>query len=354
MNLITRAVSRACVYSGFAAMCDRQRRSGRKPTVTILAYHRIGGPESERGGLDSKLLSALPAGLDWQIDYVRRHFEVLAFEELVDRFHMGKPLPLNAALVTFDDGYRDNYDLAYPILRRHDLPATIFLTTGLIGSTRRMWWDELAAIIRMTEAKHVCVPGLGEIRLETSRDRLRAMERLRRHFTAVPDDERRNRLNALLSELGSRMQPEFEERVHLTWDEVRTMNQNRITFGAHTHSHPILTRVSMERAEREIADSKRIIECELGQPVRFFAYPNGRRGDFNTQTRKMLIEHGFEAAVTLVHGSNILENAHTDLFALRRIYVGSDDQTVFIAKVSGALETLVAGFPFSMIGAHKR
>ncbi|MGQ9627153.1 MAG: polysaccharide deacetylase family protein [Anaerolineae bacterium] len=346
MNLVMRAISRACVYSGFANMCDRKRRSSRKPTVTILAYHRIGCPESEGRGLDSKLLSASPAGFNWQMEYLRSHFEVLSFEDMVDRFRMGQPLAPNTALVTFDDGYRDNYDLAYPILHRHDLPATIFLTTGLIGSKQRMWWDELAAIIGTTEAKRVCVPGLGEIRLETSRDRVRTKERLRHHFKAISEDERRDGLNALMSELGSRMQPEFEERVHLSWDEVRVMNRNRITFGAHTHSHTILTRVSMERAEQEIADSKRIVERELGQPVRFFAYPNGQPGDFNAHTRMMLIEHGFEAAVTLVHGSNSLGNDCADLFALRRIYVGSDDQAVFIAKVSGALETLAARFPF--------
>lgn len=350
MNLITRVISRACVYSGFAAMCDRQRRGGREPTATILAYHRIGWPETERGRLDSKLLSASPTGFDWQMDYVRRHFEVLSFEDLIDRFCTGRPLPPNAALVTFDDGYRDNYDLAYPILRRYDLPATIFLVTGLIDSTQRMWWDELAAIVSTTEAKRVSVPGLGRIRLETSRDRLRAMERLRRHFKAISDDERRNRLKALRNELGSGMQPEVEERTYLTWDEVRTMNQHRITFGAHTHSHPILTRVSIERAEQEIADSKRIVERELGQPVRFFAYPNGRRGDFDAQTRMILSEHGFEAAVTLVHGSNSLKDDGVDLFTLRRIYLGSDDQGVFVAKVSGALETLAARFPFSVAG----
>ncbi len=348
MSLVTRAISRVCVYSGLAGLCERQRRSRQEPNATILAYHRIGRPAAGQDGLDSRVLSASPAGFEWQMNYIRRHFDVLSLDNLVDRIHAAQPIPSHAALVTFDDGYRDNYDLAYPILRHYGLPAAIFLTTSFVNGTQRLWWDELAAAIGTSQVRRAHVQGLGEIRLGTPHDRRRAMEQLRRHLKALPDDERRRQMSSLLSTLGAGLRPRVPERPHLTWNEVRQMSQNGITFGAHTHSHPILTRLPPEQAEREIADSKKIVEDELGQPARFFAYPNGQRGDFDARTRAMLIGHGFEAALTMIPGSNSPASNKPDLFALRRIYVGGDDHTVFVAKASGALEMLAARFPSRM------
>jgi peptidoglycan/xylan/chitin deacetylase (PgdA/CDA1 family) len=313
----------------------------------------VGQAETTANGLDSQLVSASPAAFDRQMDYIRRHFEVVSLDDWVGRVRTGQSLPQNAALVTFDDGYRDNYDLAYPVLRRHALPATIFLTTSFVDSTQQLWWDELATLIKTTKAKHVCIPGLEEIRLETRRDRRQAMERLRHRLKAIPDDERRNLLGALTQELGDGGQPALAERVCLSWDEVRTMSRNGVTFGAHTHTHPILTRVPPERAREEIATSRRIVEREVGRPARSFAYPNGLPGDFDARTREMLIEEGFQAAVTLVHGTNVWTNDHTDLLALRRIHMTGDDHMVFIAKVSGALEALAARFPHLAAHAHR-
>ena len=90
MSLVTRAISRVCVYSGLAGLCERQRRSHPEPILTILAYHRIGQPEVGRDGLDCHMLSASPVGFERQINYVRRHFEVLSFEDLVDRVHAAR------------------------------------------------------------------------------------------------------------------------------------------------------------------------------------------------------------------------------------------------------------------------
>jgi hypothetical protein len=170
------------------------------------------------------------------------------------------------------------------------------------------------------------------------------METLRRQWKNIPDSELRGRLHQAASALGRGAAPSSEERVSLSWDEVREMRQHGIGFGAHTHTHPILTRVSAAAGEREVSGSKAILERELGRPARFFAYPNGERGDFDSATRDLLIRNGFEAAVTLVPGSNPLSEKRTDLFELRRHFVGSDDQVVFAAKLSGALELIATPF----------
>ena len=342
MSKITQAFSRLLVYSGVAALSHRQRRRSREPRVTILSYHRIGQPETSQPLYDPMLFSATQAGFTWQMSYVQQNFTVLSFDELAERHRLGQPLPSNAAVITFDDGYEDNYKLAYPILRQHNLPATIFLTTGLMGTRHIMWWDEVAALLQTTQTGSVLVQGLGELRLETPRDRLRAREKLRHYFKSLSEDERRGQQDALRQALSHSESPTLRAPMYLDWDQVREMNQNGISFGAHTQSHPILTKIPIRQAEYEIVASKKAIQTETGGPVRFFAYPNGKRGDFNTRTRELLDRNGFEAAVTLIQGSNLLVKGKVDWLALRRLYISSDDRATFIAKTSGALEWFAA------------
>lgn len=345
MSWTTRAISRLLVYSGVAALFERRRNTGSTPRVTILAYHRIGQPGQGALASDPQLFSATANGFVWQMAYLRAHFSILSFDEMLERHRLGEAFPSNAAIVTFDDGYRDNFDIAYPILRQFSMPATIFLTTGLIGTTDRMWWDEVASLLESTKASSISVPDFGLLPLTTARQRSHAREMLRRHLKALSAPERLDQIEAIRDAVGNGNPSLSVERVHLSWDEVRAMSQYGMTFGAHTHSHPILTQVALEEAEDEIARSKQTIEDELGKPVRYFAYPNGKRGDFDHLTRELLIQSGFEAAVTLQHGSNALADSSLDWLALRRIYIGSDDRATFIAKVSGALELLAHYLP---------
>jgi peptidoglycan/xylan/chitin deacetylase (PgdA/CDA1 family) len=277
--------------------------------------------------------------------YVQQNFTVLSFDELADRHRLGQPLPSNAAVITFDDGYEDNYKIAYPIISQKNLPATIFLTTGLMGTRHIMWWDEVAALLQTTQTSSVLVQGLGELKLETSRDRLRAREKLRRYFKSLSEEERRRIQDTLRLELSHSESPTLRAPMYLDWDQVREMHQNGISFGAHTQTHPILTKVPIRQAEYEILASKKAIQAEIGEPVRLFAYPNGKQGDFNARTRELLDRNGFIAAVTLIQGSNLLVEGKVDWLALKRLYIGSDDRPSFIAKTCGALEWFAARLP---------
>jgi peptidoglycan/xylan/chitin deacetylase (PgdA/CDA1 family) len=344
MSKPAKVVSWLLVYSGVAAMCYRARRRSRLPWMTLLTYHRIG--QANNGDFsDPHMISASPAGFEWQMRHISRHFTVLSLEDVIERFKTGKLLPQNIAAITFDDGYRDNYSLAYPILRSYKLPATIFLTTGLVNTAHPMWWDKLVYLIGTTQASAVSVPGLGLLRLENAQARSRAREKLRRHLKSLNEDDRRSQVEALNHRLISDPNNQPCTPAPLTWEQVREMSQNGVTFGAHTHTHPILTRVSTEDAEREILLSKQIIENELETPARLFAYPNGKKGDFDARIQEIVIRSGFEAAVTLIHGSNRLVKNQLDRYALRRIYVGSDDRSTFMAKVSGALDLFASLSP---------
>lgn len=353
MSKATKMVSWLLVYSGIAAMCSRARQRTQTPRLTILTYHRIGERNTEGDFYDPQMISASPAGFEWQMAYISSHFTVLSLEDIIERFHAGGPLPVNIAAITFDDGYHDNYSLAYPILRRFNLPATIFLTTGLVGKangfdnnhTNPMWWDELVFLIATTQTSTVPVPGLGVLRLESAKDRSRAREKLRHQLKSLNDEDRRTQVDDLKRRLSLETHRPPRTPTPLTWEEAREMSRNNISFGAHTHNHPILTRISTEEAKREILLSKKITENELGTPVRLFAYPNGKKGDFDASIQEIIVRSGFDAAVTLIHGSNQLIKNQLDWYALRRIYVGSDDRSTFMAKVSGALEMFASRLP---------
>lgn len=332
-----RLISRLLVASGAARWSLRRMQAGRVPRVTILAYHRIG--ERPHAGGDPQILSASAEAFAWQMDYLQRHFTPLSFDELFDRFHRQQPLPPNTALITFDDGYRDNAEIAAPLLRQRHLPAIIFLTTAMIGSQGRLWWDELYELLQAARTPALDLPAVGRLALDTPAARAGAMERLRRMLKALPEAERRSQMEALRRLLGAAAPPPAEA-LHMNWEDARRLLAQGVCFGAHTHTHPILTRIPPEQAEQEIAASKHAIEAELQQPPRFFAYPNGGPGDFDETTKCLLERHGFQAAVTLLRGSNLLRPG-VDWMALRRIYIGgSDDRAAFIAKTSGALELL--------------
>jgi len=347
MSARTRLLARFLIASGLARRSLRQIRDGATPTVTILAYHRVAsrdGRSSNTG--DPRVISATPQEFAWQMDYLKINFTVMALEELVECAQKSRPLPPNTVVITFDDGYRDNLMTAAPILRRRALPAILFITTGMIGTRAQFWWDELHTLLQKTPAMIINLPVIGRLKLETAQERAQAMERLRQLLKRMPEEQRRAQIAALRGALGAGVQTAHSnnanpEALHLNWDEARQLPALGVTLGAHSHTHPILPRLTTAQAEAEIATSKRILETELRQPARFFAYPNGGVDDFNEQIKQLLTQYGFKAAVTLIHGVNWL-NSELDWLALRRIYIGGgDDRYTFIVKISGVLDKLV-------------
>jgi peptidoglycan/xylan/chitin deacetylase (PgdA/CDA1 family) len=259
----------------------------------VLGYHRVNDDaHSCFPGIPIELFRR-------QMETLKRHFRVLPLAELRERAR-ARDLPENGVAITFDDGYRDNYTNAFPILREMELPATIFLTTDALDRGGLLWHDRVFDAFHRTQ------------RAEARRDGelLRELNTLRR---STPE-ERDRRIGSLLEELGIEpgVPPGWDK---LCWNEVREMAAHGISFGAHTLDHPILTFVTREEARRQIRESKLRIEAELGFRVAMFAYPNGRASDFDASTRRIVEEEGFDLAVTTVAGSN---DESTDPFALHR------------------------------------
>lgn len=273
----------------------------------ILVFHRV----NDDG--DPFFPSLSTAVFATWMKHVAEHYVVLTVEELADRVRL-RDVPRRALALTFDDGYRDALTHAAPILARHALPATIFLAAGYIGTTEMPWYDHLALAFKTTVRPSVQLTPGEAMLLGSTGERLQALQTALRYFKGIADEERRAALARLIDTLQPVCSP-GQKRTMLTWDEVDTLRGLGFSIGAHTVSHPILSRVAPEAAWREIHGSKTVIERSLGARVRAFAYPNGGPDDYDGTTVDLVRRAGFDCAVTTRRGLNA---SSTSGFELRR------------------------------------
>ena len=304
--------------------------------LTVFAYHRIADPRGPRFSGFEPLASATPEAFAAQMDFVRTRFNVVSMAALLEWIRGTGSLPPYPALITFDDGYRDNFECAWPVLRTRGLPATVFLTAGCVGSASPFYWDLVAYCFRHTELQEADLPLIGRRRWTDAEGRVILMARWLGLLKTLPDDEKTAAVNRLPETLEVDVPGDAFAHLYLTWDQVRVMASDGLEVGGHTTSHPILTRVPLERARREVTEANARIEAETGRRVTAFAYTNGLPADFDAPIQTMLREVGMEAAFTLMHGPSQLARERRTPLALRRIFVGHRDSLPrFVAKAVG-------------------
>jgi peptidoglycan/xylan/chitin deacetylase (PgdA/CDA1 family) len=268
-----------------------------------------------------------------QMQFLTEHFTVCPLGELVQRMKDDE-LPENAIAVTFDDGYRDNYLNAFPVLKRYSVPATIFLATGVIGSGEILWHERVFAAFRETRVSELAGLGPGNTSrsLKSLEMKLEAQKQILECLWSLDGEAREIALRRLEQQLEVVAAKNVEmSRLMLSWQEVSEMNREGIEFGAHTVNHPILAKLTVEDARQEICGSKNTIAEFIESAVTTFAYPVGRRGDFTETTKAIVAEAGFACGVTMIFGNNGVE---TDPYELRRITPWDEDCRAFGLRLS--------------------
>jgi peptidoglycan/xylan/chitin deacetylase (PgdA/CDA1 family) len=284
-------------------------------------YHRVNNEaDAIFEGVPTKEFAA-------QMESLSRYYTVLSLEEVVERASTGD-VPPNSVAVTFDDGYHDNYEHAFPILKRFGIPTTIFLTTGVIDTPGILWHDVVFELFRKTSAAFIEIDGR-RYPIQSGTDKHHALFAALKNIRGLSPQARTHRISGLAASLGVPVSSDHGPKM-LTWGQIREMAKAGVTFGAHTVSHPILSRMPLDEAVEEIETSKRIIEDKLGQRVRLFAYPNGSREDFTEALKRSLKELGFRCAVTTMWGIN---GRSTDPFELRRMWLWDNDVTMTAFKL---------------------
>lgn len=303
--------------------------------LTVLTYHRVVDLAAAAGTFRPNI-SATPAGFGAQLDFLSPRYDIIAAGDLVAWLEGRGTLPPRPLLITFDDGYRDNYENAFPLLRERNLPAAIFLATDYIGSEKPFLSDRAAWLFSRTRRREGRLPLVGHRRWDTEARLQSVLKRWLKGLKPLPDAERRGAVDDLAEALEVNATPDQLTGLQLNWNEVREMAGQGITMGGHTCTHPILTRVTPEQADAEIRASKERIERETGLPVRTFAYPNGMPDDFDETTEELLRRHGFAASFTLLPGPESCSEARRRPLAIRRIFVSHKDDSIrFALKLLG-------------------
>ena len=321
---------------GATWVCRRRHRR----EVAILMYHGLVTDKHP-----SEWTQLPVETFERQMQYIAEHCHPVSLDEAVDYLDGKSELPDNPVVVTFDDGYHSNYSLGHPILTKHKIPATVFVTTSLAGAEtgdRRLWFDTIYALQPVTDngVWDLASYGLPSLAVSSEQDRLTAVETICSRLKEMPPETRLEKVGQLVEAFPPR-QTGDDRYYGASWSEISGAVP-LIQPGAHTINHEILSQLGTDRAREEIAGSRRIIEAETGAEVRFFAYPNGRREDFTEETRQLVIESGYRGAVSTIEGLNKQGN---DLYELKRIGIGSDSSMIwFRLALAGFFDTWRALF----------
>jgi peptidoglycan/xylan/chitin deacetylase (PgdA/CDA1 family) len=275
-----------------------------RPSLIVLTFHRVG--DARKTPYDSGDFSCSTGEFSWQVGHLKRRFPIVDLDRAVEIVHGRAKAPRTAVLLTFDDGYRDNYDEAYPVLRAHGVSAAFFLPTSFIGTGALPWWDKIAFIVKNSTKSRIALdyPGPSAFDLTSSRRAHSIMDILQLFKRpSVTDTERF--IRELEAACGFKRPADSSERCFLNWDEAREMQRNGMSFGSHTRSHEILSKLPYARQLDELKESRRILEAELGRPIDTLAYPVGQRNTFNDETFKALAEARYAAAFSFYSGANV-------------------------------------------------
>jgi peptidoglycan/xylan/chitin deacetylase (PgdA/CDA1 family) len=287
----------------------------------ILMYHRVMNENDREKEYLQPGLYVSRKIFEKQIAFLSKKYNLIRLKELTDLITGKHHIPSSSLVITFDDGWRDNYLRAFPILKRHGAPAVIFLTTDFIGGENVFWFLKASILMTGIKLSREELSGLiagyedgeepGDTGPELS-DRDWFIERLKKlepgKITAILKDlsTRNKQADDILKE-GNSM---------LTWEEVLEMSKEGIDFGSHGCSHRIMPGLSDAEIKRELTESKSIIERELGGKVDLFAYPNG---DYDTHIKDLVKSCGYICALATIGKKEPRGNA--DLYSLRRINI---------------------------------
>jgi peptidoglycan/xylan/chitin deacetylase (PgdA/CDA1 family) len=296
-------------------------RSWRRNRGTILAYHRVLPAGSDDLSFTQPGMYVTQETFETQIRYLTRHYRLVALNDLLAR-------PFDrACAITFDDGWVDNYEFAFPILKKYEVPATIFIATGQVGTGRWPWPDRICYYVHRAPAGRFAGALTSALRSEGVNGINDGVFPADRHLAAEQAVQRLKGLeHGLLGRVMSLVDRDFADlngtlhrnRPWMTWDEVIAMSAAGMAFGSHTRTHVILTRVSRAEALVEIQDSRLELSARINRPVSTFCYPNGA---YDAEIVRMVADAGYSLAVTTRRGL-IGRSAHP--MTLNRLMIHND------------------------------
>ena len=266
--------------------------------LLILGWHNVQGtwafPAEPGSGA---------RGLRRQLSLLRRVATVVSLDAALDDLAAGRPLPPRAVALTFDDGYRDNLDIALPMLQELDLPATFFLVPGVLDGEIAPWWETLGHAFTTTSKHSLHWDGVA--RSLSDAERRRSYDQVAARLKQMPQAERLAAVEEIVDRLGP-LGDSGVATMFLDWDGARELAARGAAVGAHSRDHAILANEPSDGQRRNLAEARRVLEAGLDRGVDLLAYPNGTPADFGDDTIEAARSAGFRCGVTTIAGWNSL------------------------------------------------
>jgi peptidoglycan/xylan/chitin deacetylase (PgdA/CDA1 family) len=302
-----------------------QRRIG-TPWLRIVTFHRarVGGDASFP--LDEGVIDITPHQLSRRLEMVKKHFTPIGTDEMIAHLG-GAPLPANPILISFDDGYRDNFDVVLPILARHRVKAVFFIATAYVTERRVFWWDRINYLIKHSTRTSIVVTYPIEVRvnISTRGTRRSAIAWLLQLVKQAARLDLSRFLDDLAEAAGVAWTPQLERQLAdenvMTWDQVRALRAAGMAVESHTRTHRVLQTLDARELATELRGSREELESELGAPVRAISYPVGQRIENRADIRAALVSAGYQIGFT--NAGNVTPTSVPDRYDVGRIPMDS-------------------------------
>jgi peptidoglycan/xylan/chitin deacetylase (PgdA/CDA1 family) len=303
-----------------------------RDSLLVLNYHRIGNPDDDL--FDPGVFSATAGEFNEQIAYLKRYHSLVSLDEALAFIDgsIKEKSPRSRILITFDDGYLDNYEIAFPILRSHGAQGVFFLTTSMVGSCHVPWWDRIAYLVKTARRRRFSISYPASLAVDIDKNGLNESLRVVLRSYKNPENAEPERfIRELAEEAGSENPPETVRRF-LNWDEAREMSRGGMAIGSHTHSHRVLSQLEPDRQYEELSTSRAVLKKQLGAEVDVLAYPVGARTSFTEQTENATRDAGYRAAFSFYGGTNL--QGKTSPYDVNRIGMDNQSRTRFRVQVA--------------------
>ena len=307
----------------WGGLCDRIRaiRSKYSKMLHILAYHRVFDLADEGTyAFDADLISSSEQEFEWQMDFVRQRYEVTNFAAFEKVSGAGSSTGKPPLIVTFDDGYRDNFHIAQTVLSKKRMTAVFFVSTGFVDDRKLFWFERVYHYFITASDAGIEIAGRPYAVAGPRASRVSQACLAIRHLKEVSNDMRLRALELVDQRLSDLLNDKASAPHRaMTWDQLRGLASMGMEIGSHTVTHPVLSKLTDEGVRWEVAESRRRLQEETDEPVISISYPVGGEQDYDERTVRESMGAGYRFGCSYVSGSNCLEKL--DAFRLKRLHV---------------------------------
>lgn len=291
-------------------------------TLTILLYHGV-TDKKDNGIINYSNKHMHVSKFEWQMKYIKKNCNILSIDEVVNFNINNKKWPKKSVLVTFDDGFKNNYTTACPVLDNLKIPAIFYICAGMIGSNKMFWVDEIESCINFSKNKSFFLNLEKNLKiiLKNKKDKIFYLNKIKQFCKKTTSLKKNLIIKDLIKK--TKVNPsntQSENYKVMNWNEVKKIDKNPLfTIGGHTLFHDIMSSQSLSAVNYDIKETIKILKNKLNHNIEHFSYPEGQKIHFNDKIIKLLKKNKIVCSPSAIHGIN---SKNANLFKLKRIMPG--------------------------------